>query len=64
MPETPAPMTTTFAAYTPLTPPIRTPRPPWARIRVWAPTWGASRPATSDIGASNGRERSGSSTVS
>ena len=32
MPETPAPMTTTFAAYTPGTPPIRTPRPPWARI--------------------------------
>src|SRR6476620_5680412 len=42
MPETPAPMTTTLAAYTPLTPPISTPRPPWARMRVCAPTCGAS----------------------
>ena len=64
MPETPAPMTTTFAAYTPLTPPMSTPRPPCARISVWAPTWGARRPATSDIGASSGSEWSDSSTVS
>ena len=33
MPETPAPMTTTLAAYTPGTPPISTPRPPPERIR-------------------------------
>src|SRR2546429_398155 len=51
IPETPAPMTTTLAAYTPETPPIRTPRPPPERIRWYAPTCGASRPATSDIGA-------------
>ena len=43
---------------------MRMPRPPWARIIVWAPTCGARRPATSDIGASSGSERSGSSTVS
>ena len=35
-----------------------------ARIRWYAPTCGASRPATSDIGASSGRLRSASSTVS
>ena len=29
-PATPAPMTTTLAFATPPTPPIRTPRPPWA----------------------------------
>ena len=63
-PETPAPMTTTFAAYTPGTPPIRVPRPPPWRIRWYEPTCGASRPATSDIGASSGSERSGSWTVS
>src|SRR5215207_11012026 len=45
---------TTSAAGTPGTPPSRTPRPPWARSRWWAPTCGASRPATSDIGVSNG----------
>ena len=59
MPETPAPMTTTLAAYTPETPPISTPRPPPERIRWYAPTCGASRPATSDIGASSGSDRSG-----
>ena len=63
-PATPAPMTTTFAAYTPDTPASRMPRPPPARIRWYAPTCGASRPATSDIGASSGNDRSGSSTVS
>ena len=48
----------------PETPPMRMPRPPSARRRACAPTWGARRPATSDIGASRGRLRSGSSTVS
>ena len=33
MPETPAPITTTLAAYTPDTPPISVPRPPPWRIR-------------------------------
>ncbi len=64
MPETPAPITTTFAAYTPDTPPMRTPRPPPDRIRWYAPASGASRPATSLIGASRGSERSASWTVS
>ena len=64
MPDTPAPITTTFAAYTPETPPMSTPRPPSARMSTCAPTCGASRPATSDIGASSGSDRSGSSTVS
>ena len=49
-PETPAPMMTTLALATPPTPPISTPRPPWAFISEWAPTWGARQPATSDIG--------------
>ena len=34
MPDTPAPMTTAFAAYTPETPPISTPRPPPCRMQV------------------------------
>src|SRR5512132_681081 len=38
MPETPPPMTTTLAAYTPGTPPISTPRPPPERIRWYEPT--------------------------
>ena len=64
MPETPAPSTTTFAAYTPDTPPISTPRPPPSRCRWCAPTCGAIRPATSDIGASSGSDPSRSCTVS
>ena len=43
---------------------MSTPRPPLARMSACAPTCGARRPATSDIGASSGSERSGSSTVS
>ena len=38
---------------------MSTPRPPLARMSACAPTCGASRPATSDIGASSGSERSG-----
>ena len=64
MPDTPAPSTTTLAAYTPDTPPISTPRPPPSRCRWCAPTCGAIRPATSDIGASSGSDPSGSWTVS
>ena len=56
-PDTPAPMTTTFPGRTPGTPPSRTPRPPAAASRALAPAWGASRPATSLIGASSGRVR-------
>jgi hypothetical protein len=44
---------------TPGTPPGSTPRPPTERIRWYAPTCGASRPATSDIGASSGSARFG-----
>ena len=63
-PETPAPMITTFAFATPPTPPISTPRPPWAFINACAPTCGARHPATSDIGYSNGNHPDGSCTVS
>src|SRR5690606_40792380 len=56
--------TTTDAGGTPGTPPSRTPRPSCERMRWYAPTCVASRPATSLIGASRGREPSGSSTVS
>ena len=52
VPTTPPPITTTFAGATPGTPPSSTPRPPFAFCSVQAPTCGASRPATSDIGAS------------
>ena len=64
IPATPAPITTTLAAYTPETPPISVPRPPPWRIRWYAPTCGARRPATSLIGASNGSSPLGSWTVS
>ena len=63
-PDTPPPMTMTLAGATPGTPPGSTPRPPLNFIRLYAPTCGASRPATSDMGASNGSERFGSCTVS
>ena len=63
-PDTPAPMTTTLAAYVPDTPPMSTPRPPSARMRVWAPTMGVSRRATSLIGYSSGSARSAVWTVS
>ena len=43
---------------------MSTPRPPNGFCRYVAPTWAAMRPATSDIGASSGSERFGSSTVS
>ena len=63
-PETPAPMITTLALATPPTPPINTPRPPWAFISAYAPTCGARQPATSDIGYSSGSPPEGSCTVS
>ena len=53
-PATPPPITTTRAGATPGTPPGSTPRPPDGFISAYAPTWGASLPATSDIGASSG----------
>ena len=64
IPLTPAPITTTLAPYAPDTPPINTPRPPPLRINRYAPIWAASRPATSDIGASSGRVPSLAVTVS
>ena len=64
MPETPAPMTTTFAAYTPGHAAEQDAAAAVARSRVCAPTWGASRPATSLIGASSGSAPSAVCTVS
>ena len=63
-PTLPAPSTTTRAGRTPGAPPISTPRPPLWRSRKWAPICGASRPATSLIGASSGSAPSSSWTVS
>ena len=63
-PTVPAPSTTTRAGRTPVQPPIRMPRPPWGFSNRCAPTWAASRPATSLIGASSGRLPSSSCTVS
>src|SRR5678816_3236303 len=64
IPTTPPPRITTFAGATPGTPPRRTPRPPYNFSRYLAPSCTAMRPATSDIGVSNGSSRVGSSTVS
>ena len=63
-PTTPPPRITTLAGGTPGTPPSRMPRPPCAFSSDQAPICGASRPATSLIGASSGRWRLGVSTVS
>ena len=49
-PATPPPMTVTRAERVPGTPDMSRPRPPAERMRVAAPTVGARRPATSDIG--------------
>ena len=64
VPATPPPRMTTLAAGTPGTPASSTPRPPFSFSRQRAPTCGAMRPATSDIGVSKGSERSGPVTVS
>ena len=63
-PAMPPPSTTTCAGLTPEAPPISTPRPPCGRSSSFAPTWGAIRPAISDIGASSGSRPSGVCTVS
>ena len=63
-PTAPPPMTMTLAAATPGTPPSRTPRPPRGFSSMKAPAWVAIFPATSLIGASNGRRPRVSSTVS
>ena len=63
-PDTPPPSTTTSAGRTPGTPPMSTPRPPYGFMSACAPTCGARRPATSDIGASNGSDPSSRRTVS
>ena len=52
------------AGRTPGTPPSSTPRPPFAFCSVQAPTCGAKRPATSDMGASSGSLPAASVTVS
>ena len=52
------------AGYVPGTPGTSSPEPPFGLSMALAPTIGASRPATSLIGASSGRVRFGSCTVS
>ena len=64
LPATPPPRMTTSAGGTPGTPPSSTPRPPFSFSRQRAPTWGAMRPATSDIGVSSGKVPCGLVTVS
>ena len=64
VPTTPPPITSTVAAATPGTPPSRIPRPPICFSSMKAPAWVAILPATSLIGASNGRRPSSSTTVS
>ena len=64
MPTTPPPIITTCAGSTPGTPPNKTPCPPCGFSRKRAPTCTAMRPATSLIGVSRGKLRSGSCTVS
>ena len=54
LPATPPPRITTSAGGTPGTPPSSTPRPPFSFSRQRAPTCGAMRPATSDIGVNSG----------
>src|SRR3990172_6080471 len=50
IPTMPPPMTITLPGATPGTPESRMPLPPFAICSAQAPTWGASRPAISDIG--------------
>ncbi len=64
VPATPPPRTVTTAGCVPGTPGTRRPGPPFGLSIVLAPTIGASRPATSLIGASRGSARFGSCTVS
>ncbi len=64
IPTAPPPMTITFAAATPGTPPSRIPRPPMGFSRKNAPAWVAILPAISLIGASSGSRPWESSTVS
>ena len=64
IPTTPPPITITFAAATPGTPPSRMPRPPSGFSSMNAPAWVAILPAISLIGASSGSRPAWSSTVS
>src|SRR5260221_673752 len=64
LPATPPPRITTSAGGTPGTPPSSTPRPPFSFSRQRAPTCGAMRPATSDIGVNSGSVPWGDVTVS
>ena len=63
-PTTPPPMTITFPAATPGTPPSSSPRPPNGFSNMNAPAWVAILPATSLIGANNGKRPFLSVTVS
>ena len=63
-PTTPAPMMVTRPRRTPETPGSRMPLPPERISSDVAPAWIDSRPATSDIGTSNGSVPSASCTVS
>jgi len=64
LPATPPPRIMTSAGGTPGTPPSSTPRPPFSFSRQRAPTCGAMRPATSDIGINRGSVPCGLVTVS
>ena len=64
IPDTPPPIITTLPGFTPGTPPSKTPRPPLAFCSANAPAWIDRRPATSDIGVSNGKDPSFAVTVS
>jgi hypothetical protein len=63
-PTIPAPSMRMSAGGTPGTPPNKMPRPPCPFSRQAAPTCGAMRPATSDMGVKSGKEPSGAVTVS
>ena len=64
VPTTPPPRITTLPGATPGTPPSRMPLPPCGFSSQNAPACTAMRPATSDIGASNGNPPGGDVTVS
>ncbi len=64
VPTTPAPMITTCAGATPGTPPSSKAIPPFDFSRCAAPAWIDMRPATSLMGASNGKPPPGPVIVS
>ena len=64
LPTMPPPNISTFAGFTPGTPPNNIPFPPCGRSKKRAPSWVAILPATSLIGINKGNEWSAFSTVS